>query len=208
MRKRRRTTLVFDADGVVIDSSYRFMRYLQQELKVPPERSGEFFGGAFRECLIGRADLKEVIVPFLAEWGWSGSVEGLLRLWFDLENIVNQDLLRLVRSLREQGYPCAVATNQEKHRLAYIRDEMRFSVLFDAVFGSAELGEAKPSAGFYRLVTERLGVRPEDIIFWDDSEANVEAARAFGWRAERYTGADDVVRTLKRCLPDGSLTGI
>jgi len=189
--------LVFDADGVVIDPPHRFMAYLQQELKVPPERSRRFFQGIFLECLVGQADLKEAIAPFLAEWGWSGSVEQLLQRWFEEEHCINDELVNFIQGLRKRGYACAVATNQERYRLGYMRDAMRLATLFDAVFGSAELGEMKPNAGFYRAVTERLGVSPEEILFWDDGEANVQGARAFGWWAERYTGFEGFVRKVR-----------
>lgn len=188
---------MFDADGVVIDPAHRFMAYMEQELKVPPESSAEFFGGAFRRCLVGRADLREEIAPFLSRWGWRGSVDEFLRVWFEEENHVNRRLATIIQDLRQAGYTCAVATNQEKYRLRYMREEMGFDRLFDAVLGSAEVGEVKPNAGFYQEVTARLGARPEEVYFWDDSEANVQGARAFGWRAEHYTGIEGFLRTIE-----------
>lgn len=136
----------------------------------------------------------------MPRWGWNGSVEDFLQRWFDEENHINHELVKVIQDLREQGYYCAIATNQEKYRLRYMRDQMGFAGLFDAVFGSADVGEMKPNAGFYRGVTDRLGVKPEDILFWDDSEANVEGARAFGWRAEHYTGVEGFVRTMSHYL--------
>lgn len=198
MSGRTRKILVLDADGVVIDPAHRFMIYLQQELDVSPESSREFFGGIFRACLVGRADLKEAIAPFLPRWGWRGSVDEFLQRWFDEENSVNHGLVQLIQDLRREGCYCAVATNQEQYRLRYMRERMGFDRWFDAVFGSAEVGDVKPNAGFYREVTRRLEARPEDIWFWDDSRANVEGARSFGWRAEQYTGIDDFTRSLEQ----------
>lgn len=197
MKRTSRMTLVFDADGVVIDPPHRFMHYQEQVLGIPRKLSSEFFRGVFLDCLVGKADLKDAIAPFLPRWGWRGSVDDFLRRWFDEENQINHKLVQFIQELRSQGYYCAIATNQEKYRLRYMREEMGFAGFFDAVFGSADVGEVKPNAGFYREVTDRLGAEPSRILFWDDSEANVDGARAFGWRAEHYTGMEGFVRTMK-----------
>jgi FMN phosphatase YigB (HAD superfamily) len=39
---------------------------------------------------------------------------------------------------------------------------------------------AKPDPAIYRLTLERLGTRPEETLFIDDKQANIDAARALG----------------------------
>lgn len=189
-------TLVFDADGVIIVPPHRFMVYQKQELNLDPNSTREFFQGVFQDCLVGRADLKEAIAPFLPRWGWSRTVDDFLRLWFQVEHNINEPLVEAVQHLRQQGFRCVVATNQERYRLAYMRDEMGFGHLFDGLFGSADVGAVKPTLEFYERVTSRLSVDPGDIVFWDDSEGNVKGARAFGWRAEHFTDMDKFLREL------------
>lgn len=190
-------TLVFDADGVVIVPPHQFMTYLKEELRLKPDASREFFHGIFRECLVGRADLKEAIAPFLPRWDWDGTPDDFLQRWFEVEHHINDPLIEVVGKLRQQGYRCVIATNQERYRLSYMRDEMGFSHLFDGIFGSADVGAVKPTAEFYERVTSKLGVDPNEIAFWDDSQENVEAARAFGWHAEQFIRMDDFLRSLK-----------
>ena len=43
---------------------------------------------------------------------------------------------------------------------------------------------AKPDEAIYRLFEEREGVRGDSVLFFEDTAANAEAARAIGWRAE------------------------
>ena len=68
-----------------------------------------------------------------------------------------------------------------------MKTDMGFSKLFDEVFGSAELGAVKPDREYYQRVTDRLEARRGEILFWDDSMRNVDAAREFGWQAEHFT---------------------
>ena len=189
--------LVFDADGVVVIPPQRFLARYTEEEGLDPRSVRAFLDGALRECIAGRADLKEAIVPFLGQWGWKGTPEAFLRRWFEAEHLINEPLLEVIQRLRRRGNRCVVATNQERHRLAYMREQMGFGRLFDGVFGSSEVGAAKPDMAFYERVTTLLGVAPEEIVFWDDSESNVEGARAFGWQAELFTGMDEFLRTLR-----------
>lgn len=192
--------LVFDADGVVIHASDRFWTYLDQALEVPRQAVIEYFDGVFPDLLAGRGDIKEALAPVLPGWGWRGTVEDFLNRWFVDESHVDDELIAIIQDLRKQGYTCAVATNQEKYRLRYLKEQMGFDRLFDRVFGSADVGDTKPHAGFYREVTARLGVEPHTIVFWDDKEENVVAARACGWHAEQYTGRERFLSSLDRYL--------
>ena len=69
--------------------------------------------------------------------------------------------------------------------------------LVDDWFFSSELGMAKPDLQIYEAVTAKLGIQPSAVIFFDDRQVNVEAARAAGWRAELWTSAETVQKTLR-----------
>lgn len=56
---------------------------------------------------------------------------------------------------------------------------------------SHELGFAKPDPAIYRAATERFAVRPAEILFFDDLQENIDAARSVGWRAERIDHEGD-----------------
>jgi epoxide hydrolase-like predicted phosphatase len=69
----------------------------------------------------------------------------------------------------------------------------RFAVdhLFDVVISSARVGIAKPDPEIYSLALARLGVAPEEAVFTDDQQHNVDAAADLGIHAVRFTGAED-----------------
>ncbi len=46
---------------------------------------------------------------------------------------------------------------------------------------SGRVGAMKPSARIFELVCEAAGMRPDELIFVDDSATNIEAARALGF---------------------------
>ena len=183
--------LLLDADGVLITGGM-FSAHLEREYGIPKERTLPFFMGPFKECILGNADLKEVLAPHLAEWRWDKGVDAMLKFWFEAEHVINEPLVAYVQTLRKQGIRCYVATNQERHRAAYLLNEMGFSTSFDGLFASAHLGHKKPDKAFYAKVMESLpDVKKEEVLFWDDSKENVDAAKEFGMQAEVYRSFED-----------------
>ncbi len=67
-------------------------------------------------------------------------------------------------------------------------------------FASHLVGSAKPDAAIYEHVERETGVEPGRMIFFDDSPANVEAARARGWRGEVIADDGDPVSQMRRRL--------
>lgn len=182
--------ILFDADGVVI-FPWRFARHLEQHYGITPAMTGDFFRGVFAECLIGQADLKQVLPPFLAKWGWQKSVDEFVAIWLEVENAVDQRLIEFIQSLRRAGYVCCLATSQERYRADYMASVMGFSQVFDRLFFSSHLGYQKPDPLYYQAVTQVLGLPKQNLLFWDDSRKNVDAAREYGWQAEVYTDFEE-----------------
>ncbi|UBF25143.1 HAD-IA family hydrolase [Kovacikia minuta CCNUW1] len=187
---------IFDADGVVVHP-WRFARYLEREHRITDAQTQEFFRGTFLNCLVGQADLKTELAPFLQKWGWRESVDTFLQRWLIEEDAVNIQLIGAIADLRNQGIRCYLATNQENYRASYMKQIMGFSRLFDGAFFSAEIGAIKPNLDFFEYVTAAIGQPPSSMLFWDDSEKNVQAARKHGWQAEQYTDFE----TFQMVLP-------
>jgi putative hydrolase of the HAD superfamily len=191
--------LLFDVDGVVVHP-FRFAEYLTRDHGLTRDDTSDFFQGIFLDCLVGRADLKTAIAPFVAGWGWPGTVDMFLQRWFIEDDAPDQRMLAAIADLRRRGLPCYLATNQEHYRLAYMREQMGFGQLFDGIFASADIGAIKHDQAFYAAVTAALQLPADAILFWDDSASNVVAARAYGWHAELYRDFDAFQLIVQRYL--------
>jgi putative hydrolase of the HAD superfamily len=91
----------------------------------------------------------------------------------------------LVRRLRPP-YRTAVLSNADSTLPDRLRDGIGIYDLFDDVVCSALVELAKPDPAIYALSAERLGLPPAACVFVDDSERNIEAARAAGMPAIFY----------------------
>ncbi|HII39096.1 TPA: HAD-IA family hydrolase [Candidatus Micrarchaeota archaeon] len=181
--------VLLDVDGVVINSEM-FTPGYARKYGVSNEEMLPFFEGKFQDCLVGEADLKQEVKPWLDKWRWNGTVDGLLDYWFESESCVDGRVVELVGKLRKKGIACCLATNQEKCRTEYLKERLGFARIFDKVFSSAELGYRKPEKRFFELVTAELkkkyGILPCEVLFFDDSPECVEAMKETGLDARLY----------------------
>ena len=105
--------------------------------------------------------------------------------WF---RTMRTDTLALMRRLKASGKKLGILSNlsPESYERLFVPRCAEYRALLDAeVISGLEL-LYKPEEPIYRLMERRMGLPPARLIFLDDTEANVLAARAFGWRAEVY----------------------
>ncbi len=65
---------------------------------------------------------------------------------------------------------------------AKLRQRFGLESWIDPWFISGDLRMRKPTPGIYRLVLERLGSKPQDVVFVDDRPKNLDAAKTLGIR--------------------------
>lgn len=195
--------ILFDADGVVIHSEM-FGTHYQKVQGLAPDDMLPFYKGIFQECLVGKADLKEAIAPWLKKWKWAGDVDGFLLQWFQYKHKIDQKIVDLIRELRENAVACYLATNQEKYRTQYMQNEMGFGQIFDGIFSSAAIGSKKPQLEFYEYIFQKLGVEKDTILYIDDTVSHVEAAKLAGIEAYLYTKYDAFYEYVKPLLKNDS----
>lgn len=189
--------LIFDADGVLINGDI-FSKRFSKEYNIDISKINPFFDGPFKDCLVGKADLKEVIVPYLGEWGWKEGVDNFLEYWFSTEHSIDQELIDYIQEHRKNGIKCVMATNQEKYRADYLFNKIGFVNSFDKMYVSAHLGHKKINKEFFeKLVGDLDYIKKDEILFWDDDIENIDIAKEFGINAELYITFEDFKQKMK-----------
>lgn len=188
--------ILFDADGVLINSE-RFSKIFAKEHGVSEANQQEFFTGPFKKAILGHVNLRDILPPYLTKWNWHGGVDSFMQYWFESEHKIDAALIAYVQELRSKNIRCYVATNQEKNRIAYMLKNMGFADSFDGIYASSHIGHKKPTVRFYEMVVENLKLKKEQIVFWDDSEKNVAAAKHFGIHAHVYTTLENLLAVMK-----------
>lgn len=94
--------------------------------------------------------------------------------------------MRMVEALRRRGLRTYVLSNNNPASMEVIRrlftaDGKRMEAYFDRLYISYEMHLLKPSEAIFRAMTTDSGMLPDETLFIDDSQTNVEAAARLGF---------------------------
>ncbi|MCL5007022.1 MAG: HAD family phosphatase [Patescibacteria group bacterium] len=109
---------------------------------------------------------------------------------------LNKQVLNIVTNLKNKGYKIGLLSNNT----AAVAEELRKNVLlsnFDAIVASGEIGISKPHPNAFKILAERLEVKPKETIFIDDTERNLAAAKEMGFHTILFTNCEQLSNTLK-----------
>lgn len=134
----------------------------------------------------GRTTAQGFARDFVAEWGLTVTPEAFLAQFAGWVTGPYPGARELLQQLRPRHRLACLSNTNPVHwaRLSTMAAD------FDQMFLSHRLGFMKPEPAIYATVIAELKVAPGDIHFFDDLEANVEAARAAGLNAHRVMGLD------------------
>lgn len=153
-------------------------------------------GSLWRDMAVGRYSAVELTNWINAELNMRLSID-------ELERIMNRELVSTIEStasllpiLAEEAILGCLSNTNAIHWAELLR---AFPIMntFRHRFASQELSSAKPSQEIYQMVEDILGVKPENILFFDDKSENVEAAAQRGWHARQYVSYEGLVRDLR-----------
>ena len=111
--------------------------------------------------------------------------------------------LQDLRELRRRGYGVYLLSNTNPIMMeGFIANEFRKEGLemkdyFDGAVCSCVAKCYKPEPEIFDYTCRECGIKPEETLFFDDSQANVDAARALGFMAETVPPGTEFMDILK-----------
>ena len=182
-RGRKIRAVLFDLDGVVIDTEKLYTRFwmeaaagmgfpmtLAQALQLrslgrgpSQEKLDSFFGTGAVDYLALRARRIELMDVFIARHG----VEE------------KKGIRQLLECLRERGIPCAITSSSSIPVITRHLTALGLIGGFTALCSGKDVPRGKPAPDIYLHGAAVLGVAPEHCLAIEDSPAGIESA----WRA-------------------------
>jgi epoxide hydrolase-like predicted phosphatase len=208
IRTPRVRAVVFDIGGVLeiatdSDLEGRWERRLGL-------RRGEFFArlrrsGLVRDANLGRVSEEEFVQALGRLHGLDQptTAELLADLWNWYVGELNTEMADYFQRLRPR-YRTAILSNGAAGGRREEERRYGFASIADVLVYSYEVGIEKPDQRIYEITCERLGVHPGEVVFLDDLEANVVAARKLGMRAVLFKSTSQAITDVEACLADSA----
>jgi beta-phosphoglucomutase family hydrolase len=174
---------LFDWDGVVIDSSEHHERsweMLAQEIGQPLPTDHFVRGFGMKN---------QVIIPDIL--GWTNDPDEIDRHSLRKEYLYREILrdqgieplpgiLELLRTLRDHGVPCAVASSTHRENVETVFDVIGLRDYFQAVVTGEDVSRGKPHPEVFLKSAEAIGRYPHACAVFEDALVGIEAGRAAG----------------------------
>ena len=175
--------VIFDMDGVLVDSEYTFLETKTDMLKTagfPKDVSYQyqFMGTTF-----------EVMWTIMKEeLGLPESISFYINDMNERREVmIARDGIRaikgaqdLVKRLFEAGFKLAVASSSPKHEIVRAMTELGLVDYFEVLVSGEEVAHSKPAPDVFLAAAERLGVSAQDTIIIEDTKNGSLAARRAG----------------------------
>jgi putative hydrolase of the HAD superfamily len=97
----------------------------------------------------------------------------------------NVGLFKLVKQLKKQGYKIAILSDQWHLSKDALMPEKDIKI-FDTVVVSCDVGIRKPNIPIYQMTLDKLGLKPEEVIFIDNQAWNIIPAHKLGMNTILY----------------------
>jgi 2-haloacid dehalogenase len=183
-----RSVVVFDLGGVLIDWNPRhlYRKLFQHEAEMEDflanictarwnllQDAGRSFTEACAALKLQHPDRADMIDAWFERFDemMAGPISGTV------------DILA---ELRQREVPIYALSNWSAETFPFAQRRFDFLQWFRAIFLSAKVRLVKPDPRIFKHFCETFALRPEQIVYIDDLQDNVEAARTIGMHAIRF----------------------
>ncbi|MCQ2234200.1 MAG: HAD family phosphatase [Paludibacteraceae bacterium] len=128
---------------------------------------------------------------------WEKEIRVYQSRWHEMVTKEVPGMVQLLTDLKQSGYPIYGLTNWSDETM---QDEFKrwgiFRLVDDMVVSGREK-ILKPDPALYNCLLTRFNLKPEECVFIDDNQKNVDAAERMGIHALHFEGAEKLRAALK-----------
>ena len=171
--------IITDFDGTLVDTFEANLRAYQKAyqsvgLDITAEKYRECFGYRFERLMMATGVFDEQKANAIKE-----AKKEIYPTFFQYLK-PNKALIELIRSFHAMGGKIAIASTARKQNLMNVVNYLDLAPLFDLIYAGVDVKQGKPSPEIYLKTMEALGVQPDEVLIFEDSQVGIEAARASG----------------------------
>lgn len=201
--------IAFDFGGVIIRQNQQqaVERFKQIGLLDAEERLGAYTQqGIFGELEEGKITAEDFRWQLSLLIGRAVTIEDCSYAWRGYCDGLPQRNLEALRRLRREGYGLSILSNTNPFMMGWALSKdfdgngNSLADYVDALYLSYQMKVMKPSAEIFHRVLEAEDVRPEELLFVDDSSHNISAAQELGIATLQPVNGEDWTEELFQLL--------
>lgn len=178
--------IIFDMDGVVVDNhSYHFEAWMAFAKKYDFELNEDIY----REKYNGKtnADLFRMIfgekISDEEVRKYAEEKEGLYKERYEKHMRPMKGLVEFLDFLLRSKIKIALGTSAPPMNVDFILDGLFLRKYFQVIVDGSMVKKGKPDPEVYQMCCDRLGLRPENCVVFEDALLGIESAQRAGCKA-------------------------
>ncbi len=207
------TTLIFDFGGVLInldrqrciDAFHKLGLKEIDQLLDKYAQSGIF--AQLENGDISPDEFRQGLRELIGEPVTDKEIDNAL---FEFVLDIPREKLELLRRLRKEYRVLMLSNNNAIHFPYCVREKMCYDGLtlndfFDQCYLSFEINISKPHPEIFQFLLEKEQISPEECLFFDDSEKNIEVAKSLGFNTilvPEFAPVDFLIKNLPKPLQE------
>jgi beta-phosphoglucomutase family hydrolase len=173
--------VVFDFDGVIVDSHPAHIRAWKKFLKSVGKTASE----EQLQFVVDGRKRDDILRHFMGELDADGVIEyGLRKEQFFRDEVAHvrtaEGLRGFLEDLRSEQLSVAIASSGSKSRIHFLLDRLGLKNYFLEVITGDEVEQGKPHPAVFLKAAERLHIDPSELIAFEDAVSGVKAVRSAG----------------------------
>jgi 2-haloacid dehalogenase len=118
---------------------------------------------------------------------WEESIQGVF-----------SETVDIMRKLKAAGYRLFGLSNWSAEKFALVKHKYEAFNLFERIIVSGEVRLVKPDPAIFRLLLQKIQLKPEECLLIDDSVDNIESARKMGFAIHHFTSPARLDESLQK----------
>jgi len=166
---------LFDLDGVIFDTETQYSRFWGSQCRhyfpdrpgLEKEIKGQTLVQIYETAFASLRDEQPIITERLNDFEKSMSYDYI------------PGVRKFIEQLHQKGIRTAIVTSSNVPKMANVyRSHPEIEQLFDAILTAEDFTESKPHPQCYLLGAERLGVKPQECVGFEDSFNGLKAVKS------------------------------
>lgn len=202
MEKNMKKWVIFDMDGVIVDSEYTFLSsktemLLDRGIDTDESYQYQFMGTTFDymwRVMKEECQLEDSVEDLIAEMNRRR------------QEMIDRDGVKAIKGAKEliqfltnKGYQLAVASSSPKDDIEKNLAALGLSQYFKVTVSGEEVAHSKPQPDVFLRAAQLLGAEPEKTFVFEDTKNGSLAAKAAGMICIGFANPDYPKQDLSAC---------
>ncbi|MGZ3589922.1 MAG: HAD family hydrolase [Thermodesulfobacteriota bacterium] len=154
--------------------------------------------GAINPFDLGKVSPREFFQAIKERLDLSVSFDEFVQIWCNIF-VEDQEVTKIILSLK-RNWRLGLVSNTDPLHFNYILSKFPVMRTFDKWILSYEVGFKKPAVQIFRKAIEWASVKPEKILYIDDTKEYVEVAGSLGIQSIHFISASQLKEELRTRL--------